>query len=398
MPDILDANGLQVKTAAEITADLQNSFRQIYGENINLDQNSPDGQLIGILTQAAVDIRELAARVNAGFDPDQAQGVVLDQRVTINGIARQGGTYTVQPISVTVDRTVALQGLDADYNNPLGTGFTVQDSSGNQFILIDTVGLNAGTTSLNFRAKTVGDVNVPINTIINPVTIVLGVTAINNPSAATSVGQNEETDAQLRVRRQRSVALSSNGYLNGLLGTVLNLEGVTKAALYENVGNETDANGIPAHGIWLVADGGANSDIANAIYTRKSYGSNMKGGVSVDILTANNTVFTAKFDRPSAANLYLDFTIQRTRPGATFNLTSIKTFIVENLAYGIGDYAETSNVTEQAIKAIAAQGGGGVPVLVSVSDDGVTLTDFLAAPTLASVWTLDTARISITVV
>src|SRR5947209_4720642 len=123
MPDSLSATGLTVKTAAEITSDLTTGFQQAYGSDINTDQNSPDGQIIGILTQENVDLRELIAQVNASFDPDQAQGSVLDQRVAINGIAREGGTYTNQPIDITVTATVNLQGLDGNFNDPNGTGY-----------------------------------------------------------------------------------------------------------------------------------------------------------------------------------------------------------------------------------------------------------------------------------
>ncbi|MBZ5673718.1 MAG: hypothetical protein LAP61_05670 [Acidobacteriia bacterium] len=398
MPDKLDASGLTVKTAAEITSDLTTGLKGVYGEDINVDQNSPDGQVVGILTQENVDLRELIANVNAGFDPDQAQGVVLDQRVAINGIQRQGGTYTNQPIDITVNATVNLQGLDADFDNPNGTGYTVQDGAGNQFILTDSVTLTAGTTTKNFRAKKIGAVNVPINTITNPVTIIPGVVSVINSSAAITVGQDQETDSQLRTRRAQSVSKAASGYLNGLLGVVLELPGVTEAALYENDGDTVDSNGIPAHGIWLIVSGGANSDIANAIYNKKSYGANMNGAVSVSILTASGLEFTAKFDRPTATNLYIRFNLKRTIPGTVFDTAAIAKYIATNLVYGIGAFAETSLVTDLAQAGIASQGGGGVPLDVQISPDGASWTDFLAAPTLNSEWTLDPARISITVV
>jgi len=398
MPDIINASGLQVKTAEEIRQDLENGLRNIYGADINLDQNSPDGQLVGILTQMAVDIRELAVQVNNNFNPDRAFGRLLDERVVINNIERNGGTYTITDIDITVDRTVTLQGLDAAFNDINGQGYTVQDNAGNEFILIDTDTITAGTHSLSFRAKEIGRVETTIGTITNPVTVVIGVTNINNGSAPTTIGQNEETDAQLRVRRQRSVALSSTGYLNGLLGDVLALDGVTDAVLYENVTNSVDADDIPAHGIWLVVEGGANTDIGNMIYENKSYGANMKGDVDVNIVTASGGLFVAKFDRPTAQDLYIRFEIQRTVPLYVFDLDSIKQYIVDNLIYSIGDYSETSLVTAQAVAGIANQGGGGVPINVELSDDDIAWTDFLEVPTLDSKWTLDVSRIDITVI
>ena len=398
MPDLIDATGLQTKTLTEIKNDLNTGLRGIYGSDINLDQNSPDGQLVGILAQMAVDLRELITQVNSQFDPDQAVGRLLDQRVVINNITRAGGTYTTQPVDITVDRTVTLSGLDANFNDPAGVGYTVQDNAGTQFILVDTVTLTAGTHSLNFRAKTIGKVEVTVGTITNPVTIVLGVTAINNSSAPLEIGQDEETDAQLRVRRARSVAISSTGYLNGLLGEVLSLTGVSAARLYENYTETTDGNGIPPKSVWLIVEGGANSDIANLIYKNKSYGCGMLGAVDVDIVTASGAVFTAKFDRPTSQNLYISFYIKRTDPLFIFDTASVKQYIVDNLIYEIGDFAETSLVTEKAIAGIAAQGGGGVPINVEISDDDITWVDYLDVPSLDSKWTLSTARITITVV
>lgn len=400
MPDILDANGLQVDTAAEITSDLVAGLQQIYGADINVDQNSSDGEEVGLVTQMAVDIRELIVNVNSGFDPDQAVGAILDQRVTLNNIQRQGGTYTIQPIDIVVasGTTINLQGLDANFNSPTGTGYTIQDSNGNQFILIDSATFTTGTTTVDFRAQQIGDVNVPINTINVPVTIVPGVTSVNNSSSALSVGQDQETDAQLRARRQISASIVSQGYLNGLEGALANLSGVTDSKVYENRTDSTDGNGIPPHAIWVIAEGGANSDIANLIYIKKDPGANMKGSVSVNITTVSGSTFVAKFDRPTAHNLWIAFTIKTTISGYSFDTASIAAYMAEKLIYGIGDYAETSLPTDAAQGGIANQGGGGVPVLMTVSSDGISYTDFIASPTLDSQWTLDPSRITITVI
>lgn len=399
MPDILDATGLQIATASEIRTALEDNFKSIYGADINIDQNSPDGQMIGIFVQAGVDIREKLQQVYNSFDPDRAVGVQLDERVTINHISRAGGTFSLVDITIVTSVTVDLQGLDDDFNNVNGVGFTVQDNTGTQWILVDSTTLVAGTAVLSFRAKNIGQVEATINTITNAVTIVLGVTSVNNPSAPTSVGQAEETDTQLRLRRQQSPAISANGYLNGILGQILALEGVTEAAVYENSTGSTDSNGIPAHTIWMIVEGGANSDIGQVLYNRKSYGCGMKGGVTENITTPSGGTFAAKFDRPTAVDLYLKFNLKRVGDLTyVFDQTAIKNYIVDNLTYSIGGYAETSRATDIAIAAIAAQGGNGVPNAMKVSLDGVTYVDFLSASTLASEFTLDASRIAITVV
>lgn len=397
MVDSITSAGLQIKSLPEIISDLETGFRAIYGADINLDQNSPDGQMINIFAQACIDLRELLASLNNSFDPDRAVGTLLDQRVAINNIVRRAGTFTIQPIEIIVDRTVTLQGLDANFNSIDGTGYTVQDNAGNQFILVDTATITAGTHNLNFRAKNIGAVETIVDTINNQVTVVLGVTSVNNPSGALEVGQNEETDAELRIRRQQSVSIGSVGYLNGLLGSVLNLDGVSDAKIYENVTNATDADGIPAHGIWLIVEGGANTDIANQIYYKKSYGANMKGAVSVNIDTASGDIFTAKFDRPTAEDLYIRFDIQPTNASASFDLTAIKNYIVSNLSYKIGQFAETATITALALQAIQATSGAvGVPVNVEISKNGSSWFDYLETSTKDKQFVLDATNITIT--
>lgn len=397
MVDQITSTGLTVKTLQEIITDLETGLKDIYGQDINVDPNSPDGQLINIFAQSASDIRELAVQINNGFDPDRAVGRILDERVVINNIERQGGTFTIQPIEIVTDRTVTLEGLDADFNSVDGTGFTIQDDAGNEFILIDTIELTAGTTTVNFRARQIGAVTTTVNTINSFVTIVLGVVSVDNPLGALSIGQDEETDAELRVRRQQSVAINSTGYLNGLLAAVLNLDGVSEAVIYENVTNSVDSNGIPAHGIWLVVEGGANTDIGNVIYNKKSYGANMKGDVEVVITTASNFTFTAKFDRPEATDLYIRFDVQPVVATPSFDEAAVKQYIVDNLTYNIGEYAETSRITEIARDALDATGAEGVPVNVEISDDDITYVDYLETPTLDAQWVLDTTRITTTI-
>lgn len=397
MPDILNEDGLQIKSANELVSELESGFKDVYGDDINVEQNSPDGQIINITAQAGIDVRELIQEVYNSFDPDTASGVVLDQRVAINGIERQAGTFTLVDVDVTTDRGLTLSGLDADANDPDGTGYTVADDAGNEFILVTTeVIVSAGTKTLRFRAKNIGQVETTTNTITNPVTIVLGVTGLNNPSGAIQTGQDEETDAQLRARRVRSVANASSGYLNGLLGTVLNLEGVTDAKLYENITSAVDGDGIPAHGIWLIARGGSDADIGNAIYEKKSAGCDMKGDEEFSITTESGVDFTAKFDRPTSSDLYIEFNIQPTS-GSTFDEASIKQGIVDELTFGIGDAADETSVSIVAQNVLTSLGNGGKVIGTKISDDDATYVDYLVTPTKQAQWVLDVSRISITV-
>lgn len=378
MSDSFDENGLQTATAPELLESLQTAFKEIYGEDILLDSSTPDGQWLNILVQKGVDVRGLLMQLYNSFNPDNAQGAILDQRCAINNVFRKAGTFTTVNISITTDRSLTLQGVDDQYNNPEATGFTVQDNEGNRFVLVNTQTLSAGTTSVLFRSETLGNVVVLPDTITTPVTIVLGVISVNNPTAATAIGTNEESDADLRTRRRQSVAISSYGYLNGLQAALLQLDGVNDAKVYENYTSLTDDNGIPPHCIWVVMDGGSSADIAETIYDKKSVGCDMKGDITYTITTPALTQFVARWDEADVTPLYIKFTIQPSTSGITFDTDAIETYIDSNLSFKIGEAAETSTITTLAQEAIDSVGGQGYAVDVLISDDEETWVEYLA--------------------
>lgn len=392
MTDILDAGGLQVASADELITELQSAFKKIYGDDILLDSSTPDGQLINIMAQKGVDVRGLLLQLYNSFNPENVQGALLDQRCAINNIFRKQGLFTTVTLDITTDRVLTLQGVDNNYNSPEATGYTVQDDEGNQFILANTTTFQTGTTKALFRAADLGDVVVLPNTITTPVTIVLGVISVNNPTAANEIGYAEESDSDLRLRRRQSVAIGSFGYLNGLQAALLQLEGVNDAKVYENYTSETDENGIPGHCIWVVVDGGRPADIGNTIYAKKNPGCNMKGSIEYTIITPALTEFVAKWDNATIKNLYIKFTIKKVAD-VTYDQSAIKEYIEKNLTFKIGDYAETASITDIAQKAVESAGGNGYAINVLISNDDKTWVEYLA-PVVGTKYTI--AEIDIT--
>lgn len=384
--------GLQIPTRDDIrnailngTADYPGLY-QIYGPDINVGPNSPDGQMVEIVVQAIADMYELIAQVYNSFNPDASIGRVLDQRAAINGVLRRGATFTLQDVEVTVSQALTLPGLDTSPLSP----FTVADSAGNQFQLVSTYSFGAaGTQSLAFQAAQLGPVETVIGTITQIVTTTLGVSGVNNPTAATSVGQAEETDSQLRIRRSNSVSLPSRGYLEGLLGALLDTDGVTEAEVLENDTNSTDANGIPAHSIWAIVEGGTDDDVALAIYKKRNAGCGMKGSVTVDVPQIDGTTFQVAFDRPTDEDLYISFDVVAI--SGAVDPDYIKDQLVELLSYRINQAADASAIVA-LVKEIAPNASVSN---AEVSDDDVTYVPLLDPTGVNYRFIADAARINI---
>lgn len=305
MPNSIGPTGLTTATQAELLAQYTDAFQTIYGADINLDSSTPDGQMINIFIQSILDILDFLTQIYNNFDPDKALGVVLDSRVAYNGIQREAGTFTITNVTVITTQSLTLPGLDQTVVTP----YTVADAAGNQWELIATQNPSAaGTYVYAFQAAVPGAVLTTPNTITVPVSIVLGVDSFNNPTTYTTLGINEETDAALKIRRQKSVSIGSQGYLAGLLAALENINGLVSAQVYENNTGSTDIDGVPSHSIWVIVSGtGSTSDIANAIYNKRNAGCGMFGTQTFIITQKDGSPFVVKWDNVIAQNLFIKF-------------------------------------------------------------------------------------------
>lgn len=407
MSNAITEFGLQKDTAAQtlnkflVGTEAYPGMLTIYGDNINVGPNSPDGQFINIGVQFTQDMLEFVNQVYTSFDPDQAIGVSLDQRCAINGVVRNAGTYTYTDVLVTVTQAVTLPGLDTAPTAP----FTVSDASGNQFFLVATkVFAAAGSATLSFRAAVLGVVEAVPNTITVITTITLGVASVNNPAAATVTGTAEETDYALRIRRARSVALPSKGYFDGLYGALVDISGVTSVKLIENTTDTPVAYGattLAGHSIWAVVQGGANADIAQAIYVKRNAGCGLKGAQAVVITQVDNSLFTVNFDRPTAQNLWIKLSVHAVtgtvdtaylKTQLLTALTTATTNTTNLLPYVIGQSAASSPIVAfiQSIAPNASVSAEGV------STDGTTFVSLVNTTSVNYQFAVASARITIT--
>ncbi len=310
MANSLSSTGLTTATQAELLNIFTVAAQQIYGPNITLTSSSPDGQWANTFIQTVLDVLDLNSAIYTGFSPTQAIGIGQDMLYAINGIQRKGGTYTIVPITVVTSTSVNLYGLDQTAQ-PV---YTVSDSANNLYQLVTTqLGVSAGTNVFNFQSETIGAITPTLNTITIQVTVVLGVTSVNNPTVPISIGVNQESDALFRIRQAQSVSIGSQGYLQSLYGALANINGVTSSYIYENdtaSSVQIDPDDlIPSHTIWvIVAGSGAASAIANAIYIKRNAGCGMYGSTSYNITQVDGTIFTVYWDDVSTVNLFMAFT------------------------------------------------------------------------------------------
>lgn len=385
MPNSIGPSGLTVATQAELLAGFDADYETIYGADINLSSDTPDGQQINIFIQAVLDLEDLLVQINNMFDPDNAVGVILDQRCAINGVQRQQGTFTITNITIVTNQNANFFGLDQSEQ----AVYTVADNAGNQWQLVTTqLGISPGTNVFVFQAAAPGaNLTVP-NTITVPVSVVLGVTSINNPTPATTVGTNEESDAALKIRRQKSVGFPSQGYFRSLYAALSNINGITSVELFENRTGAPDGNsidpayplGTPGHCIWVIVAGspstplspawsstttyaygavassaginyiswknsnlnnavtdaaswGVYNPVAQAIYTKRNAGADMRGETSYTVTQIDGSPFVVQWDVVTQETLFAAFTVTSLNGTTPPNIAAIRAGLAQ--LYGV---------------------------------------------------------------
>lgn len=380
--------GIDIQTLDEIITELENDYKAIYGNDIVVDQDSPDGQRIGIEAKARLDIQSFASALYASLDPELAEGTSLDRLLKLIALTRRAATQSTWDLSVTVSSDVTLE-----------TGYTIEDDSSQRWVISSDVALTAGANTVTFRSERFAAISGTAGASFIQITIVTQVTSITAPGNAT-LGVDGETDQELRVRRNKSVQNPSYSTTGGMFAKLANTAGVTDLALYENDTDVFDATlSLNAHSIWAVVEGGAVEDIIETITKNKTGGTGTQGivtGTFTETLTRPDgstfeLVHEQAFDRPTDVPLYIKINASRKVPTEPIDTDLIKSKIA-SFNFNIGTDLSASMLYELAYEA----GDNFVLYDLEISDDDLVFTDENLEPGADGKFSIDTTNIDIT--
>ncbi|MDR7283535.1 putative phage protein gp47/JayE [Pseudomonas corrugata] len=279
--------GITAPTYADVLAYLQSKYRSIYGADTYLEADSQDGQFLSVIALAISDANASAIGSYLSYSPATAQKAALSSNVKINGIARGVPTNSQDDLTVVGQAgTVINNGVALDQSN-------------NRWALPEVVTIPpAGVIIVTATCQTIGAVSAGINQINQIATPTRGWQSVTNAGVSTP-GAPVETDAALRKRQKTSTALPSRTVLEGTIGAVASVAGVTRYVAYDNDTNVTDANGIPGNSLAMVVEGGDATEIAMAIAAKKGPGGGTYGTTSVTVPDAYGNPITINFFRPT---------------------------------------------------------------------------------------------------
>ena len=291
--------GLVIERLDAILTRLSQSMRDIYGQDINLNADTQDGQFVGILSQGIADFNEGWAGVYALSDPTTAVGRWLDIQLKYVGLERNRATFSyLNDVQFTVVN-----------NTIIPEGYTLTDENGTEWTTTNTATSTGTSIAMQLRSVEVGAFHLASGKPLTPKTIVLGVQAVTTTSDSV-LGKTQESDAEALARFLRSYTINNLDEREGLEGALLALTDVRDAKVHENYTNSTDANGVEAHSINPVVIGGVSEDIALQILKKKAVGCGLQGAQAVTLFYEGLDRIV-KFDRSTAVDIDVKITVVR---------------------------------------------------------------------------------------
>lgn len=319
-------------STTQVISDINQIFINVFGADVNLNASSPNGQFINQLANVAVNNNNFMTLLTASlYNPQVATTVWLDAICAFNGIVRLPATYSVATCTCSGSSGVVI---------PANT--QIANTSGDVFANASPGTIGAGgTVDIVFTAVESGLIPVDANTLTNIINKVYGWDSVNNASDGT-LGSSIQSDNELRAQRSALLATYGSSSVGSIYSAIYDVDGVTDVFVAENNnGYSITTQGVTlvANSIYVAAIGGAASDIAKAIYTKKCPGVAMNGNTTTTYTDPEwNYAFTATYERPVATPLQVNLSLR--------NSTSLPADIVSQCQHAIVNnfYGQDTNV------------------------------------------------------
>ena len=292
----LTAQGFVRSRLDERLAQLETAVRAIFGEDINLDPDTIDGQTLGIFAEAWSNLDQLAEDTYHSFNPQSATGVALKRLVQLNGIRGLAGAYSTVPLRCTGQQGTVIT-----------AGSLVKSTATNATFktLVDVTIPASGQIDVASQASEMGALLAPAGTLTKIDTPIYGWQTATNLVDA-SPGRAEEQDEKLRIRRKASTSAPGQAMSDAMYGALANIASVKQVEVYENEEDTVQpVTGLPPHSMYCVVDGGADADILQTIWVKKGSGTTLIGTTTGAVNDSRGNPHTMRFSRPADVNVYL---------------------------------------------------------------------------------------------
>ncbi len=331
--------GFDRPSFAEIREALAAEARNALGP-VNTGPESAIGQQISIQAEREALIWEALEAIYLSQYPASSAGRSLDGAVQLTGITRLPATKTVVEVTLAGDPGTVI---------PADSQASTDD--GDVFELTAEVTLDAnGDGTGNMQALEAGEVLALAGTLTNIETPVSGWDSVTNPDDGDT-GRDEESDSELRQRRQESLQISGAGTVEAIRSRLLQqVDGVSAATIIENPGDTEDAEGRPPHSFESLVVGGTTADIADLIWQAKPAGIQTVGQITETVTDSQGETHDISFSRPIDVYIWAKVVVNVGDSDEFPDTASAKATIKEEIVnYGQAQFEVGNAVIYQAL-------------------------------------------------
>lgn len=302
----IDETGIHIPNYIDLRDQLIEEMKQIFGQDIYIENDSADYQMISILAKKIFDSYSMGMLAYNNRTPNTAIGTGLDNNVAFADIQRKSSTYSSVQLIITGANGTSLKGC------------YVLDENDNRWNIPDTVIPETGMITVDAICDISGNISALPNTVNRIGTPLFGWYSVNNNNAATP-GTDVETDAELRGRFSLAIRSPSLTVFESLSAVISALEGVSRISGFEN---DTSAEstgteppnipaGLPPHSVTFIVEGGEDDQVAKAIYLKKTPGCYTNGTTAVQIVSEMGNIITIRFYRPTYVEVFAQIKVTK---------------------------------------------------------------------------------------
>lgn len=290
--------GFYCPTVEDIKAQKILLAKEIFGEDFDTDDLTPEGMIFRIEAQAQKKLCEMAEGVYYCIFPHTAKGVSLDRLCETVNLKRSGGEF-----SELLIRVYGTQG----YIVEAGTEFKTTD--GLEFYSVSAATINE-VIDIGEEKEYYADVIVQckergkvgnVSNIYSTVAVNTNITSVIFLEIV-AYGTESESDPEIREKYESVVNGMGTNTRNAIVSNVLRVAGVNKVIILDNNTKEdkpiSDNLTIEAgtYAVIVYSDSTTNNEeIAQAIFDKQPLGIPQSGKEEIDIVDKSNTTQIVKF-------------------------------------------------------------------------------------------------------
>lgn len=324
--------GTQASVVNNPDAKFETTVQDTIGAGVNAVQliefgNVPNGGLFTLVfegeTTADLDHTSVAADVQAALN-----GLVALSGVTVSGSYAAGFTVTFAGADGSQPQPLLAYGSNTLNQGGVDTTITITESVAGELphVLIPIKAVDKG--EIDGRAGTITVIETPVAGLDN----VTNLTDVD-------IGNHVETDAELRLRRDQTLANPGSTTLDAIYSKLRALDEVDEVRVYTNREIVPDIEGRPPKSFECIVKDGADADIAKCIWDNCPAGIEMYGTEHVVVVDSQGFDQDVYFSRPTDVEIYLeiDLTVNSLFPVNGDNTIKDEILAYARDSFSIGD-------------------------------------------------------------